>query len=244
MGRQVHRDEVGGGISPREYIQRTPDANPRTCRACERGSTMPPSSLAKAGMDYSGAQTNISVTQESMNYHWGVMPTGAKDFILNPNRLGENDGFIGVRELAAYWSAPGRRGHAVSDAASSLCGASLYLALIYIRMGRYGEARALVINGCFLHQCFIRSTPIGHIQGLCSELSDDREILAQLPQCLEGFCAVETPQKMERYAKKYLPPEYRQLMTSIGNLSDRRHINNYVGQSKFNSSIVLLGPRG
>ena len=194
---------------------------------------MPSSLVAKAGVGYSGAQTNISVTQESVDYHWGIMPTGTKDFILNPNRLDENSGFISIRELAAYWSAPGRKSHAVSDAASSLCGASLYLALIYIRMRRYGEARALVINACFLHQCFIRSTPIEYIQGLCSELSDDSEILAQLPQCLEGFYAAETPQKMERYAKKYLPPEYRQLMTSIGNLSDKRHIMNYVGQSKF-----------
>jgi len=74
-------------------------------------------------------------------------------------------------------------------------------------MRRCGEARALVINGCFLHQYFVRSTLIDHIQSLCSELSEDREILARLPQCLEGFCAVETPQKMERYIEHQdVPP--------------------------------------
>lgn len=39
--------------------------------------------------------------------------------------------------------------------AASICGCSWYLALNYMTIGQVVEARALILNGCFLQQCYV-----------------------------------------------------------------------------------------
>ena len=55
-----------------------------------------------------------------------------------------------------FWTAPSRRENTSPNIAASICGCSWYLALNYMSIGQIAEARALILNGCFLQQCYNR----------------------------------------------------------------------------------------
>ena len=181
VGRQRRQAErLGGGHhQPRrkdalDNLHLGRDATRNVVLVDGRGLTMSSVPSAIAGMDYSGAQTNTSVTQESIFY----LPTDLARTVVSS--LSGSWRLIGPRleggatpsrtlhrGMPALYNLFIKRNQSINKGfvfLSSLCGASLYLSLIYICMRRYGKARALLINGCFLHQCFVHNTPIDHIQ--------------------------------------------------------------------------------
>ena len=60
-----------------------------------------------------------------------------------------------LRKFVNYWTAPSRRENTSPNIAASICGCSWYLALNYMTIGKIVEARALILNGCFLQQCYV-----------------------------------------------------------------------------------------
>ena len=99
-------------------------------------------------------------------------------------------------------------------------------ALIHLRLGLLKEARALTINGAFIHQCILKS--IEFVKELCSSDASKEKIMLELPSCAEGFYATESAASMESFIQRYLPPDYQQTMTTFANLSNRNDVMDYV----------------
>jgi len=152
------------------------------------------------------------------------MPAHVKDYILDQGHL-SNDGFISVNSLVNFWSAP--QNMAMTQRVD-ICGAAWYLALLYLRLGFLNEARALTINGAFIHQCI--TTSIEYIVEVCASKDTTDNIMVKLARCAEGFYATESPEKMESFIQRYLPPDYQKTMTTFANLSTRTEVMGYVNQ--------------
>ena len=95
---------------------------------------------------------SIQNMQEIIDRHWlYTMPKQAKCFLLETLD-------ISFHGLAKFWSSPSvieyTRG-GVSGRAGSTCGASMFVALNYLKLGKDLEARALTLNGSFFHQCLV-----------------------------------------------------------------------------------------
>ena len=90
------------------------------------------------------------------------------------------------------------------------------------------EARALTINGAFIHQCILSS--IESIQKLCSSGASKEEIMLGIPCCTEGFYATKSAEEMESFIQRYLPPDYQHTLTTFANLSNKNDVMGYVDQ--------------
>ena len=62
---------------------------------------------------------------------------------------------LSLRKFVDYWTHPSRIENTNPNIAASVCGCSWFLALNYMTIGKVVEARALVLNGCFLQQCYV-----------------------------------------------------------------------------------------
>ena len=91
----------------------------------------------------------VSSILESIDRHWEAMPGQAMAFIL------ESLDVLTLQKLAKFWSCPGVVEYTRGGIAGSVCGASWFMALNYMWLGKLPEARALTLNGAFLHQCYV-----------------------------------------------------------------------------------------
>jgi len=104
----------------------------------------------------------------------------------------------------------------------------LIKALLYLKLGLLNEARALTINGAFIHECITSS--IEHVvEVIASNDTKDSKML-QLSRCAEGINATVSPEKMESFIQQYLPPDYQKTMTTFASLSSRTEVMGYVNQ--------------
>ena len=110
-----------------------------------------------------------------------------------------------------------------------------YLALVHLRLGDVKSARALTVNGAFIHQCYNSSiekikqvyhTMIDKYKGKYMYLSDEHN----LPYFARGCAAIKSDSAMRVYIQKHLPKEYSQMMTSFANLSSKNHVSQYINQ--------------
>lgn len=86
---------------------------------------------------------------DAIEFHWKNLSLDLKKFLLgNPRDLS-------LQKFVEYWTAPHRIDNTSPNIAASICGCSWYLALNYMNIGCAVEARALVLNGCFLQQCYV-----------------------------------------------------------------------------------------
>jgi hypothetical protein len=90
---------------------------------------------------------------------WEPFPKHARQLLVDSARP------VDLHALAEFWSLPLRqdftRGHVVARTAASLSGTSWRLALTYLELGQVTEARALALNGAFLHQCSVSRLSAG-----------------------------------------------------------------------------------
>lgn len=132
------------------------------------------------------------------------MPLSAKDFLL------EKLDSLSLHKLARFWSQPSVIDYAQGSIAGSVCGASWFLALSYLKMDMIPEARALTLNGGFFHQCL--NTPIDEIVGMCGPTWDESIEYHLLPLFSRGFNSVDSTEKMEAYLESGLPKEHQHMM--------------------------------
>lgn len=167
---------------------------------------------------------SIVVSQEAVEGHWEALPPSAKIFILC-----SADGLFPLEKLIDFWSQP----HVVEctrgDVAGRICGAAWYLALSHLRMRRWSAARALTINGAFIHQCY--NTSIEEVVETF-RFGDraDAVLEASIPDYVRGFRSVRSPEAMEAHIRRYLPEEYTQSMNSYANLSTSALRMSYIDQ--------------
>ena len=91
----------------------------------------------------------------SIARHWEAIPPRAKSFLLN------NLHSLRLNTLAKFWSHFDMIGYTHGDLTDgditgNLCITSWFLARQYLEIGMQLEARALILNGSFLHQCLVR----------------------------------------------------------------------------------------
>ena len=80
------------------------------------------------------------------------IPLEAKELLLSISTL---DYDLDIRALAKFWSRPSVKQYTVGGIACSVCSASWFMASQYLKLGHVREARALALNGAFLHQCSV-----------------------------------------------------------------------------------------
>ena len=108
----------------------------------------------KATDDKKSTQTLLDEI-DSPHYGWGGMPHSSriKQFLLK-DRVYANR--LNLRELIIFWSSP-----VMSQCAMRLANVlntincSWFLATRYLELGMVREARAMTLNGNFLHQCSV-----------------------------------------------------------------------------------------
>jgi len=167
--------------------------------------------------------SNIELTQDAIDRHWDALPPTAKSFII------EGDGHFSLSTLLKYWGSDQNVQCCTGGIAGSICGATWYLALVYLKQGMFNQARSLTINGAFIHQCY--NSSIEHIKDVMSTSNLSNQIVEQkLPYFVRGFNSIRSPETMERFIRSYLPKEYTQMMTSFANLSTSKSMCSYVDQ--------------
>ena len=85
------------------------------------------------------------------------MPTAAKSFLLKKRETdGRLHGHIDLPELVKFWTNPVHIKYTnLLDVAVTQCGASWYIATQYLNIGMVAEARTMMLNGAFFHQCYV-----------------------------------------------------------------------------------------
>ena len=98
---------------------------------------------------------SVQNIQEVIDRTWLYIPIEAKAFLFE--RI-KSRRYCGFHELAEFWSSPSvieyTRGD-ITGRSGSVCGASWFIALNYLKLGKVQDARVLTLNGSFLHQCTV-----------------------------------------------------------------------------------------
>lgn len=184
------------------------------------------SKLFKKNDEPQSSQLNEAIIER----HWESFPWQAKKFLLDTLDK------ISLFNLLRFWSAPQLVEFTRGKVAGSICGASWYLALVYLKLGKIEESRALTLNGSFFQQCY--NTSIDYIKGLC-ESGTSHIIEDKLPFFCSGFFSVTSSRSLESFLQEKLPAEYQRMMTSFVGFSSREPTMDYIGQisQDWNSSL-------
>lgn len=158
----------------------------------------------------------------SIEHQWKKVPRRVKEFIFDHEH---QNGFISVQNLVGFWSSP-QNVDIIQHAQT--CGVSWHLALLYLRLDKFDEARALTINGAFIHQCAISS--IHYIKKLCNSNASKETIMTRLSFCTQGFYATESPEKMESFIQRYVPPDEQRTLTTFDKNSSSSEVVEHANQ--------------
>jgi hypothetical protein len=190
-----------------------------------RGKNTAPRRRSSVGENMNLLQPAVSRQEvlAGIDFHWKNISTELHDFVMfNLNNLT-------LIKLIGFWSKmPEAKSKCMSAAT---CGCSLYMALQYMIAGKIPEARAMLLNGCFLQQVHITSIDeINMIIGT-NRNSDFTAIPEQLTFLHEGVTAISTEQSMRRFLEHKVPADYQRRMafatqTDFG----KGHVQDYINQ--------------
>ncbi|KAL3791738.1 hypothetical protein HJC23_007505 [Cyclotella cryptica] len=119
-----------------------------------------------------------------------------------------------LRVMIKFWSRPKQIALTSGACADTICGCSWMLALHYLFLGKFDDARAFMLNGGFIHQC--AQKPIEDILVLCQRGSVplcDSVVSKELPYYQNAFASSHTREHMEKYLMKVLPPDFVRRMS-------------------------------
>jgi len=152
---------------------------------------------------------NRADVQNSIDYHWSILGSAAKTFIVGKDP--ERPEQMSLTKLVDFWSQPQRIGSARDSCAYSLSGSSWYLSLQYLYLGseHLAIARALILHGSFMCECV--ETPIETIIELCRD-DDSKAIDFHLPIYASGFRACKSKESMFALLERVMPIDYRRRM--------------------------------
>jgi hypothetical protein len=92
---------------------------------------------------------NAQAAEETIAHHWQAFPQKAKTFILQT--LDE----MSLERLIQFWGCSSMKEFTRGTVCWSMYRTSWYLALVYVSIGKYEEARALTLHGAFLQECYV-----------------------------------------------------------------------------------------
>jgi hypothetical protein len=93
------------------------------------------------------AERYVQEVIDGIEFHWKNASLDLKNFIL-----GSLDD-LSLLKFVDYWR--DRPESTSKTMAAATCGCSWYLALQYMSIGKCLEARALLLNGSFLQECYV-----------------------------------------------------------------------------------------
>lgn len=162
-------------------------------------------------------------TQDAIEFHWNTFSLQSKEFIL------KNQRDMTLRKLTSFWSAPQQKDSTGFGVASSLCGTSWFIALNYLAVDKVAEAKALILNGAFLHQCCI--TSIDGIVKMCKETPtfNDEIVRKHFPYFRDGFYANMSRASMDKYLNKKLTVENQRVM-AFASQKAKGAVTDYIDQ--------------
>jgi len=190
-----------------------------------RGKNTAPQRCSSVGENMNLLQPAVSRQEvlAGIDFHWKNISMELHDFVMfNLNNLT-------LIKLIGFWSKmPEAKSKCMSAAAYVW---SLYMALQYMIAEKIPEARAMLLNGCFLRQVHITSIDeINMINGT-NRNSDFTAIPEQLTFLHEGVTAISTEQSMRRFLEHKVPADYQRRMafatqTDFG----KGHVQDYINQ--------------
>lgn len=168
---------------------------------------------------------NKQETMDAINFHWKNLSLDLKNFLLSsPSELS-------LRKFVEYWTAPSRIGNTSPSIAASICGCSWYLALSYMQLGDMPAARALILNGCFLQQCY--NKPIEEIANESdrSECNRGRDFRDRLPYFTDGLVAISSEERMSNFLSTKVSSDYQRRMAfATQTTQTKKKVQDYVDQ--------------
>jgi DNA-nicking Smr family endonuclease len=179
-------------------------------------SILPPASLG---------QRSPQDVQETIDYHWTNLSPDLKIFLLtNPSKLS-------LHKFVDYWSSPDHIHNTNQNIAASICGCSWYLALNYMFIRKVVEARALILNGCFLQQCYNKP-----IEEIVSTVRSNTNLSGEnfkdsLPYFCDGLVAISTEERMMTFLCNKVTQDYQRRMSfATKTEAANKQVQNYVNQ--------------
>jgi len=169
------------------------------------------------------APTNPQEIRDAIEFHWKNLSLDLKHFLLkNPQELS-------LRKFVDFWtSSPARRENTSPQIAASICGCSWYLALNYMSIGEVVEARALILNGCFLQQCY--NKPIEEIAEVSLSVTG-HDFRASLPFFTDGLLAISSEERMSTFLRTKVSGDYQRRMSFATQTTQaKKKVQDYVDQ--------------
>jgi hypothetical protein len=169
-----------------------------------------------------GTPTTTTEILDAIEFHWKNLSLDLKQFLLkNPQELS-------LRKFVDYWNNPVRVENTSPNIAASICGCSWYLALNYMTIGRVVEARALILNGCFLQQCY--NKPIEEIAIIASSISGN-DFREKLPFFTDGLLAISSEDRMSTFLRNKVSSDYQRRMSfATQTRQSKNKVQDYVNQ--------------
>jgi len=169
-----------------------------------------------------GAGRTPAEVRDAIEFHWKNLSLDLKRFLLaSPQELS-------LRKFVDFWTAPSRRENTSPNIAASICGCSWYLALNYMSIGQIVEARALILNGCFLQQCYNR--PVDEIAAVAESVSGE-SFRAELPFFADGLLAISSRERIMSFLNNKVSSDYQRRMSfATRTTRAKREVKDYVDQ--------------
>jgi len=159
---------------------------------------------------------------DAINFHWKNLSIELKTFLLkDPSQLS-------LSKFVQYWTTPSRIENTSPNIAASICGCSWYLALNYMSINKVVEARALILNGCFMQQCY--NKPIDEIIQL-SNSAQGEHFREELPFFTDGILAIASEDRMSNFLRNKVSSDYQRRMSfATQTKATKNKVADYVNQ--------------
>eukprot|EP00581_Thalassiosira_minuscula_P014565 CAMPEP_0183714258 /NCGR_PEP_ID=MMETSP0737-20130205/8841_1 /TAXON_ID=385413 /ORGANISM="Thalassiosira miniscula, Strain CCMP1093" /LENGTH=553 /DNA_ID=CAMNT_0025943165 /DNA_START=354 /DNA_END=2015 /DNA_ORIENTATION=+ len=173
-------------------------------------------------LSLNNAPTTHEEILDAIEFHWKNLSMELKEFLLaNPQELS-------LRKFVDFWTNPLRYENTNPNIAASICGCSWYLALNYMSIGKIVEARALILNGCFLQQCY--NKPIEEIAAIARSISGE-QFREKLPFFTDGLLAISTEERMSAFLRNKVSSDYQRRMSfATQTTQTKKKVQDYVSQ--------------
>lgn len=156
---------------------------------------------------------------DGIQFHWKNLSMKLHDFIMG-NLLD-----LSLLKFINFWRNQ-QEGKSKTIAGAS-CGCSWYMALQYMIIGQVPEAKALIMNGCFLQQ--ICNTPIEEIINAIDR--GDTITPESISFFSEGLVAISSEERISDFLKQRVTPDYQRRMAFATKTDSRQdRIQNYIDQ--------------
>ena len=141
------RLSASSSVHPNIIVKPQVDTAIRTCKTCASNGLSRCSGQCLLNPAIFGHKSAQEV-EEAIEYHWKILPTSISQFLLaDPNLLC-------LQRFVSFYSMPEHADNTTRNVAASICGCSWYLALHYMFLGKFQQAKGLILNAAFLQEVY------------------------------------------------------------------------------------------